>query len=127
MLSTLIACGPGEPDGPIEISTMDPQTGPMQAETAITIGGANFRSDIGYTVFFGNQRASDIMILDSQTLLVSAPTTESAGAVDVQIRAENGQAWRLPEAFTYVDGGGNLLGGVGGDQVEGEEGSGLAY
>lgn len=106
---------------------MDPQTGPMQAETSITIGGANFRSDIGYTVFFGNQRASDIMILDSQTLLVSAPTTDAAGAVDVQIRAENGQAWRLPEAFTYVDGGGNLLEGVGGDQVEGEEGGGLAY
>src|SRR5512139_157713 len=102
----LAGCNKG---GEVEIRSIDPAVGALQGEQPVRIGGKNFRSDIGYTVYFGNQRARSVTILDESTLLAVTPSREAAGAVDVTIRADDGPAFRIANGYQYQDMGGNVV------------------
>jgi len=119
----LAGCGGG---GEVEIVSVDPRVGALQGEQPVRIGGKNFRSDIGYTVYFGNQKALQVSILDENTLLAVSPSRDSAGPVDITIRADNGPAFRIANGYEYTDMGGNVVEQLG-DQP-GQTGQGnLAY
>ena len=104
---------------------MEPRNGAMQTQTPTKITGRNFRTDIGYSVFFGTQESPQVVIIDQQTLLVMAPQVDDAGSVDVTVRADDGQAFRIVDAFEYQDAGGNVVEQLGGATMQ-ERGS-LAY
>lgn len=93
------ACG--EEGGEIQILSLEPNHGTIQTELPVAIGGQNFRTDIGYTVFFGNKRAGSVTIANSETLILKTPVFEEPGVVDVTIRADNGDAFRIRNAFTF--------------------------
>lgn len=75
--------------------------------------GNNFRRDIGYTVYFGTKRSERSTLLDDHTLVVATPSQDTAGPVDVIVAADNGPAFRIVQAFTYQEQGGNVIERVG--------------
>ncbi len=99
--------------GPIQILDMEPRQAAMQTQTPVKIHGQNFRTDIGYTVFFGTQASPRVTIVDSETLQVVAPQVDTEGPVDVTVRADDGQAFRI-SSFEYQDVGGNVVEQLGG-------------
>lgn len=104
------ACG--EEGGPMAVYDIQPRAGATAGEQPVQIRGANFRQDVGYTVYFGTLRATAVTILDTSTLLVVTPQHE-AGPVDVVIASEAGPAFRIQQGFTFADQGGNVMQQVG--------------
>jgi hypothetical protein len=99
----LSAFGCGEEGGDMAITDVDPRTGSLAGEQPIRILGAHFRPDIGYRVYFGNQRATSVTVLDENTLLVTTPGTEEEGAVDITVLADNGPAFKVTGGFAYQE------------------------
>ena len=112
-LAVVLLGGCGDAGGELQIHNIDPRTGATAGEQAISIRGRNFRSDISYTVYFGNKRSERSTLLDDTTLLVATPTVDEAGPVDVIIAADNGPAYRIREGFNYEEMGGNIMENVG--------------
>lgn len=112
-------------EGEVQILSIDPAAGAMQGEQPIRIGGRHFRSDIGYTVYFGSQKAGSVTILNENELMATTPPGTEPGAVDVTIRADDGPAFRIAGGFRYENVGGNVMEQVGEAAQQGE--GNLAY
>lgn len=111
-VSALVLGACEEEGGPMAVYDIQPRAGATSGEQPIQIQGANFRQDIGYAVYFGSLRATAVTILDTSTLLVVTPQHE-AGPVDVVVASEAGPAFRVQQAFTFNDQGGNVMQQVG--------------
>jgi len=111
LATTAVGCGEG--GGETAILNVDPRAGATLGDQPVKILGANFRTDIGYTVYFGTKRAETVTIIDPQTLVAVTPQVDEAGAVDITIRADNGPAWRISKAFRYEDMSGSVVEGLG--------------
>jgi hypothetical protein len=125
LMATAFACGESS-GGDVEILHMEPRTGAIQGRQPVTIGGRNFRTDIGYTVYFGTKQAEQVTILDPETLRVITPQSSEAGDVDVTIRADDGAAFRITNGFHYEDVGGNVVEQMGSGPAKTKKGN-LAY
>ena len=110
-LAGLVGCDAAA-GGELAVTNLEPRAGATQGEQPVRITGTNFRQDIGYTVYFGAKRAGQVTIMDDATLLVATPPHDS-GAVDVVVAADDGPAFRLVNAFTFNDQGGNVMEQVG--------------
>jgi hypothetical protein len=55
-----------------------------------------------------------VTIRDPETIEVTTPTRVEAGTVDIMIRADDGNAFKIAQAFTFKDMGGNVVDGLGG-------------
>ncbi len=121
-----LATGCDKAGGDVQINSIDPTSGALQGEQPVRVEGKNFRTDIGYTVYFGNQRANQVTILDDKTLLVVSPSADAAGPVDITIRADDGAAFRIAKAFKYEDMAGNVVEQFGAAPKKGKKGN-LAY
>ncbi|OUU21804.1 MAG: hypothetical protein CBC13_08530 [Planctomycetia bacterium TMED53] len=87
-----------QPQPPVLLS-VSPETGPAVGGTEVMLNGTGFTSSA--TVFFGANSASEIVFIDSGTLLVNAPAG-TGGLVDVTVLTEYGQT-TLAQAFTYYN------------------------
>jgi hypothetical protein len=112
-----------EEGGDITVDQVEPAVGAMQGDQPVKIHGSHFRTDIGYTVYFGKRKAKQVTVIDSETLVAVAPEAESAGPVDIQIHADNGPAWKVASAYQYQDQGGSVVEQLG----EGQEKGSLKY
>lgn len=112
----------------MSVTGVDPKVGHTQGDQTVRIFGRNFRSDIGYTIYFGNRKARSVTLLDSQTLLVSTPGRDAAGSVDITVRADDGNAFRIAQGFRYEDMGGSVVEKLGQTPASPkQEGSKLVY
>ncbi len=102
----LMGCESG--GGELAVLNVEPRAGASQGEQSVRIAGANFRQDIGYTVYFGAERATQVTIMDDTTLLVATPSHEP-GPVDVVVAADDGPAFRIVNGFTFNDQSGNVM------------------
>lgn len=110
----------------MDIFAVEPRVGPQNSESSVVIHGQGFKDDIGYTVFFGTNRAKAVVIADSQTLMVRAPIADKVGAVDIAVRPDFGDAFLLHGAFTYGEGGtGSAAEGIG--EIQKSEKGNLVY
>ena len=134
-LPTLLFCcccivvpftGCGSEGGEMSIQNVEPRNGPTQGQQPVKIAGSNFRTDIGYTVFFGNRKSPSVTIIDPETLVAVAPPYEEEGAVDITIRSDDGSAWRIADVFEYQELGGGVVEQLG-EGPEQQQGGGLAY
>jgi len=121
-----MVAGCDEGGGEIAITGINPRVGPLQGDLPVKITGRNFRTDIGYAVYFGNNRATSVTILDPETLLVTTPETPEPGDVDITIRADDGPAFRVPAGFRFEDMGGSVVEGLGAGAQKAKKGN-LAY
>jgi hypothetical protein len=110
-LATFLATG-CEGDGQMAVTGINPRAGHIAGDQTVEIQGKNFRSDIGYTVYFGNSKAKAVTIRGTDSLAVRTPAGE-AGPTDVTVRADDGNAFKLKQAFTYEDMGGSVVEGLG--------------
>lgn len=107
------------------ILNIDPPNGATQGRP-IKIEGRNFRTDIGYTVFFGTRRSEQVTLIDPETMVVLAPQVDDPGVVDITIRADNGDAFIIHDAFEYQAIAGGIVDRMG-EGPEKQQGGGLAY
>jgi IPT/TIG domain len=94
------------------VTGLNPRAGHIAGDQTVEIQGQNFRTDIGYTVYFGKGKAGNVTIRSKEALVVTSPSGQ-AGPVDVTIRADDGHAFLLKQAFTYEDMGGSVVEGIG--------------
>lgn len=83
---------PYQPDGPaaaVQITDIDPDWGPAEGRTAVTITGTGFAGSV--VVFFGDDLAS-ASITSDHTILASSPTVATDGPVDVRVLTDEGEA-----------------------------------
>ena len=123
---TVLGCESG---GEMAILDINPKVGATQGEQPVRILGQNFRTDIGYTVYFGTKKASEVTIRDPETLEVVTPAGMPVGKVDIMIRADDGNAFKISQAYAFEDMGGSVIGGMGGPAggAKGEVKGNLAY
>ena len=96
----------------MKVTGINPQAGHIAGDQTVEIRGENFRTDIGYTVYFGNAKAKSLTIRSKEALAVTSPSGDP-GAVDVTVRADDGTAFVLKQAFRYEDMGGSVVEGLG--------------
>jgi hypothetical protein len=99
--------------GEMAILDINPRTGHTQGDQPVHIVGKNFRQDIGYTVYFGTKKTTSVTIRDPETIEVLTPTGMPEGKVDIMIRVDDGNAYRVADAFTFKNMGGNVVQGLG--------------
>jgi hypothetical protein len=88
---------------PIVLSSIDPASGPAAGGTAVTLSGSGFDAEV--EVRIGALFASDVTVVDAETITATAPPG-SAGPADVVVRRGSGEARRqavLAGGFTYVE------------------------
>lgn len=107
------------------VTGLNPRAGHIGGDQTVEIQGQNFRTDIGYTVYFGKGKASNVTIRSKEALVVTSPSGQ-AGPVDVTVRADDGHAFLLKQAFTYEDMGGSVVEGLGKPGTSKEKGN-LAF
>jgi len=126
VLLALLGASPCEEGGEATILDLDPKVGPTAGDQPVKLVGQHFRTDIGYTVYFGTKKASSLTIFDPQTIVVTTPAGVEAGTVDVLVRADDGNAWRLPKAFEFKEMGGSVVEGLGAGAASKKKGN-LAF
>jgi hypothetical protein len=105
---------------PLAVYDMNPRGGSIAGEQPVQILGTGFRNDVGYTVYFGSERATAAQVVDPHTLLVVTPAHD-AGRVSVVVAADDGPAFRIADGFEFADTSGNVYehmgeGGGGGEE-----------
>ena len=110
IVAGISACESG---GEMSVLNVDPQVGHTLGDQPVRIIGANFRQDIGYTVYFGANKAQSVTILNPETLLVTTPTRSEEGKVDITLRGDDGTAFRIVDGFEFKQMSGSVVGGLG--------------
>jgi hypothetical protein len=111
--------------GDMAVTGLNPRAGHIAGDQTVEIQGQNFRTDIGYTVYFGKGKAGNVTIRSKEALVVSSPSG-SVGPVDVTVRADDGHAFLLKQAWTYEDMAGSVVEGIGKPGTTKEKGN-LAF
>lgn len=103
------------------IENVYPSAGPLSGGTSLSIVGEGFSSDT--LVYFGNQEMS-ATFLDSNTLVITTPSSLVAGSVDITV-TKGAQSHTLFDAFSYTDdsSGGNTGGNTSGNTDTGNSGN----
>ena len=96
----------------MQVKGVNPKTGHVAGDQTVQILGNNFRTDIGYTVYFGDAKAKSVTIHSTESLIVTTPSGHP-GPVDVTVRADDGNAFKIKQAFRYEDMGGSVVEGLG--------------
>jgi IPT/TIG domain len=124
LIATMCAVG-CEDDGQMTVVGLNPRAGHIAGDQTVEVQGKHFRTDIGYTVYFGNAKAKAVTIRSSESIVVTTPQNP-VGTVDVTLRADDGNAFLLKQAFKYEDMGGSVVEGIGETGERKEKGN-LAY
>ncbi len=93
------ACG----DKEMKVNRLDPAFGGTKGDDDVRIVGQGFRTDIGYSVYFGPRKASSVIVEGDDTLVATTPTYDDPRTVDVRIVADDGKVFLLKNAFRFVD------------------------
>lgn len=101
------ACEKPRPE--MAFAEVDPDFGGLQGGKTVRVVGRNLRLDIGYAVYFGEQRSPQVSIQSDTALAAVTPRRANTGVVDVTIRADNGSVFVIEQGFEYINQAGNLL------------------
>jgi hypothetical protein len=89
--------------GPLKVESVEPPQGTTAGGEEITINGGGFQP--GKTqaeVTFGRKKAESVIIASATKLRVVTPSNEK-GPVDVQVTFDDGAAFKIPNAFHYLE------------------------
>ena len=103
----LTACEKPQPE--MAFHELDPDFGGLQGGKTVRVLGQSLRLDIGYAVYFGEQRSPQVAFQSEKALLAVTPRRLSPEVVDVTIRADNGSVFVIKRGFEYINQAGNLL------------------
>ena len=100
-----------KPTPAMAFQRLDPNFGGLQGGKTVRVVGESIRLDIGYAVYFGQQRSPQVSIQNDKALLAVTPRRWTPGMVDVTIRADNGSVFVVHKGFEYINQRGQLLDG----------------
>lgn len=106
---TNLGQGPVDPpDGPPQltqptVATIDPDVGPPAGGTTVTVHGTGFKQGVtgAVTVSFGSASATQVAVLDDQTLTCVAPEGAPEAEVDIVVTNSRGTG-RLVKGYSYL-------------------------
>ena len=85
------------------IHNISPATGVLGGGEPIEILGSGFDPNLGIAVYFGNAKASNVVVSSSKKLIVSTPSVGEPTVVDVRIATDDGKEFLLRRAFRYIE------------------------
>jgi IPT/TIG domain len=100
-LAMLAACQ--QTGGPLKVESVEPAQGTTGGGDEVSIVGGGFQP--GKTqaeVKFGRKRAESVVIASSSKIKVLSPSGEK-GPVDISVMFDDGSAFKIPNAFRYVE------------------------
>jgi hypothetical protein len=83
----------------LSVTSVMPNTGPIDTAFAVQIAGTGFRS--GVSVTFGGAALTNVVLAGDSFITATVPP-RPAGPVDVVVTNSNGETARLSSGFTYV-------------------------
>jgi hypothetical protein len=89
--------------GPLKVDSVEPPQGTTAGGEEISIIGGGFQP--GKTqaeVKFGRKKAETVIIASATKIRVVTPSNEK-GPVDVQVMFDDGVAFKIPNAFHYLE------------------------
>ena len=101
LCAVLSACQ--QSGGPLKVESVEPPQGTTAGGEEITIRGGGFQP--GKTqaeVKFGRKKAESVIIASATKIRVVTPSNEK-GPVDVQVMFDDGAAFKIPNAFRFVE------------------------
>ena len=78
-----------------------PDEGPIDGGASVTIIGESFVGGGPVTVTFGSSLATDVVIVDDNTITCTTPAGESLGPVSVRVQNSNGQG-SISNGYDYL-------------------------
>lgn len=89
----------GAPSGPVQVTSVNPQAGPLAGGTMLTIKGAGFSTlpANSLDVKLGGVPANNVKVVDDTTITAESPQGAAHGAVDVAVGNVS-----LANGFTYT-------------------------
>lgn len=78
-------------DAPIDISSLEPRSGPMSGGTTVQIRGSGFMDKGPFQVFFGDSPAPDVTVNSDSVISVVSPS-HAAGSAEVSVKAGSRQS-----------------------------------
>jgi hypothetical protein len=81
---------------------LSPPTGVLGGGEPVEIIGTGFNREMGIAVYFGNSKASNVVVSSQKKMIVSTPSSSQAKAVDVRIATDDGKEYLLRRAFRYI-------------------------
>jgi hypothetical protein len=84
----------------VAISRISAGCGSTEGGQTITIYGSGFAT--GATVSFGNVAATNVLVVNAETITATIPASTSAGAVRIVVTNDNGERATLTNAFRYA-------------------------
>ena len=84
------------------VKKVSPAVGVLAGGEPVDILGSGFEAGMGVTVYFGNSKASNVVIRNSGKLTVTTPSSDEAVSVDVRVITDTGKEFLLREAFRYI-------------------------
>lgn len=99
----------------LSIRGIAPGSGIIGGQEPVKIEGTGFRQGMGIDVYFGGSKSPAVVVEGSNRLVVTTPSVEKAGIVDVRVQTDQGKTITLRNAFRFVDNQNwNLTDGFGG-------------
>jgi len=83
------------------IVSVDPAFGPIAGSTDVILNGYNFDTTATYIVQFGGSNATDVAVIDAQTIFATTPN-HAVGRVDVVLLVLTTEHARLRNGFQYT-------------------------
>lgn len=84
------------------IKDVSPASGVLAGNEPIKIIGSGFDKDMGVSVYFGNQKAPNVVVTSSTEMTVTSPSTPEEGVVDVRVALDNGTEYLVENGFRYI-------------------------
>jgi IPT/TIG domain-containing protein len=92
-----------ERGGPLKVDGVEPPQGTTAGGEEISINGGGFvPGKTQAEVRFGRKKAESVMIVSPTKIRVVTPANEK-GPVDVSVSFDEGSAFKIPNAFRYVE------------------------
>jgi hypothetical protein len=88
----------------LKVREIVPKIGVTSGGEPVEIIGSGFHTGMGISVYLGSKKADNVAINGKNKLTFSTPASPTGpSTVDVLIRFDNGEEFRMEQAFTYVE------------------------
>ena len=84
------------------VRDVSPATGVLGGGEPVTVNGSGFSPSMGFTVYFGSVKASNITVSGTNTLTVTTPPASKEKVVDVRVATDNGTTFVIKNGFRYI-------------------------
>jgi hypothetical protein len=85
------------------IKGISPETGVLGGGEPVHILGSGFDPNLGLSVYFGNEKALNVVVSSKNKLVVHTPSAKEPTAVDIRIATDDGKEYLLRRAFRYIE------------------------